>query len=1414
MREDNIESIYPLSPLQQGMLFHGGYDQKTGVYVESLSFKIHGDLDVSAFKGAWQKVVERHSVLRTFFVWKNREDPLQIVRRQVELPWQEDDWRGLSESDQRDRLEQLLKTDQEQGFDLSKAPLQRLILIRLSQSDHQFVWSYHHIILDGWSLTILLDEVFSLYHSLPENRIVSQDQLLPYKSFINWLGQQDFNQAEAYWKRKLQGFSKPTTVNVGEVAKKIEPTKYEFDSLHVILSRSVSTALKSLARTRKLTLNAVFQGAWALILSRYSGERDIVFGAAVSGRSIPLPGIESMVGLFIGSLPVRVEIRPQESLITWLTRLQEQQLEARQFESTSLRDIQNWSGLDRSQGQPLFDTILSFNNYEFDHILNEKTGDLEIRDVRFREGSHYPLTVLIDPGHEIRIRINYDCSRYSSTVVKQILGNLQVLLEDIAVQPDKPIVQYPLLTPAEKQTLLIEFNNTGVPVSNDGTIVHLFEEQARLKSEAIALHFEGQTLTYDQLNKKANQLAHDLRRRGVGAEQVVALCLDRSPQAIIAILGTLKAGAGYLPLDPTLPSSRLELMLDETEAPVVLTTSRLAEKLPAIKKTVLLLDVDWSIIGSEPDENLPAGASPDNMAYIIYTSGSTGKPKGTVVRHHNLLNYISWAKDYYLKGEALDFPLFSSLSFDLTVTSIFVPLVSGGGIVIYGEGEIPGLEVLDVVREDRVDIIKLTPAHLTLLHAANLKSGRLSKMIVGGEDFKRSLAQNIHDLFEGRLEIYNEYGPTEATVGCMIHQFDPDTDTGVSVPIGRPIRNTRIYILDRDLQPVPPGVIGEMCISGAGVARGYLHRPELTETKFVADPFHPGSTLYRAGDLARWTAGGQMVFLGRSDHQVKIKGYRIELGEIESLLLEHPDIETAAVTVFQPEVRPADEISRRCIQCGLPDNYPGALFDSEGLCNTCRDFNELRERFRAYFRTPADLQLILEHARKAKKGEYDCMVLYSGGKDSSYMLYQLVREYGVRPLVFSLDNGYISEEAKANIRRVTDDLGVDLVFGQTPHMNEVFKDSLKRHSNVCNGCFKVIYTLSINLAHEKGIRCIFTGLSRGQLFETRLSDMFQARIFDVEEIDQTVLAARKAYHRGEDAVTQLLDVKIFESDKIFDEIQLVDFFRYTDVSLHEMYTYLDQNARWIRPSDTGRSTNCLINDVGIFIHKKERGFHNYALPYSWDVRVGHKTRAETVDELSDDIDEVKVRGILAEIGYDENERFSRQAEKRLVAYYVSRQGLSPGTLRQYLSTRLPEYMIPADFVRLDEMPLTVNGKVDRAALPSMESARSSQSIDFVAPTTPVEIQLAGIWTDVLKIQHIGIHENFFEIGGDSISTIRVMMRVSQNFDIDLLPTVLFVAPTIALLADRIEKILVAEIEQLTEEQARSLLSHQELDSLE
>jgi acyl carrier protein len=461
---------------------------------------------------------------------------------------------------------------------------------------------------------------------------------------------------------------------------------------------------------------------------------------------------------------------------------------------------------------------------------------------------------------------------------------------------------------------------------------------------------------------------------------------------------------------------------------------------------------------------------------------------------------------------------------------------------------------------------------------------------------------------------------------------------------------------------------------------------------------------------------------------------------------------------------------------------PGTSYDAEGVCNFCRSYDTYVDKAQAYFETAEELKTIVAEMKAARIGDYDCLVLFSGGKDSTYMLYQLCA-LGLKPLAFTLDHEFISEETKANICRTVQSLGLELVTGSTPHMNDIFVDSLKLFSNVCNGCFKTIYTLATNIAYEKGIRYIVTGLSRGQFFETRLNEeFFQIKDFDIAKLDALVLEARKAYHRREDAVSCYLNVDIFRDDTVFEEIQFVDFYRYWSVPLEELYAFLHKYASWGRPSDTGRSTNCLINDVGIYLHKKQRGFHNYSIPYSWDVRLGQKTREESMAELEDEIDESRVKQIMARIGYTEPSQTNETGINLLVAYYVSEKLLTVGELRAHLAQEYPAFMLPQYVIRLDKLPLTSNGKIDRKALPAPTPDNLSTSNDFVRPRTETEKALAAIWTDLLKVEIIGINKSFFELGGHSLLAIKAVSRIRDVFEVDLPIQTLFKYNTIADLA--------------------------------
>ncbi|MEJ2178169.1 MAG: AMP-binding protein, partial [Gammaproteobacteria bacterium] len=683
--------------------------------------------------------------------------------------------------------------------------------------------------------------------------------------------------------------------------------------------------------------------------------------------------------------------------------------------------------------------------------------------------------------------------------------------------------------------------------------------------------------------------------------------------------------------------------------------------------------------------------------------------------------------------------------------------------------------------DNAVDVIKLTPAHLSLLAGMNLKNSRTHTLILGGEDLTTAVAQQAQRLFRSNIRIFNEYGPTEAVVGCMIHRYRPETDKGSSVPIGKPADGVNIYLLDAGGNPVPQGVTGEIWIGGRRLAAGYKNQPELTEQRFLPDPFLGSGRMYRTGDLARTSESNQLLFLGRKDTQLKIRGVRIETAEISNAVKSHPLVSDCHVMALQPLERVDHQPVHYCTTCGLASNYPGVSFNQNGKCNHCQDFDSYRDLAAGYFRSMPQLKKLLHNMSLSKRGNYDLLMLLSGGKDSTYALYQ-VCAMGLKVFAMTLDNGYISEGAKANIRRSVADLDIEHEFVTTDAMNAIFSDSLNRHSSVCYGCFKTIYTLAINHAHQRGIPVIVTGLSRGQMFETRLTkQVFEQSEFDPDLIDREVLETRKVYHRIPDKVTECVDMSLFDSDDIFNEIQFVDFYRYCDVSMEEMYAFLEQHAPWTRPADTGRSTNCLINDTGIYVHKNKLGYHNYALPYSWDVRLGHKQRDAALEELNDQIDAGRVHEILQEIDYRDTDLTEGADHKKLVAYYTGSELVGIEEMRSYLRARLPEAMIPSYYVHLGSIPLTANGKIDQDALPDPRNERPKLDQAVIPANTDTEKILAKIWREALRINQVGIYDNFFDLGGDSIIAIQIVVRASEE-GISMTPNQLFLHQTIHELA--------------------------------
>jgi amino acid adenylation domain-containing protein/thioester reductase-like protein/non-ribosomal peptide synthase protein (TIGR01720 family) len=919
MSMQNVEDFYPLSPLQQGMLFHSLYAPESGVYFLQLSCTAHGDLDVAAFKRVWQQAVERHPVLRTAFLWEGLKEPVQVVHRRVRLPWEQHDWRGLALTEQDERLEVFLRADRARGFALSQAPLMRLTLIQVAEDSYHFVWSHHHLLLDGWSVSLLLKEVFVLYEAFCRGQVLPLDSPRPYRDYIAWLRQQDLTQAEAFWQQALKGVTAPTPLGVDRASDGLSGQDEDYATQQVRLSQAVTAALQSLARQQQLTLNTLVQGAWALLLSRYSGEDDVVFGVVVSGRPTALVGAESMLGLFINTLPVRVQVSPAASLLGWLKALQDRQVEARQYEYSPLVQVQGWSEVPR--GLPLFESILVFENYPLDASLRMRGVRTQLRHIRLMDRTNYPLTIMAVPGAELLLRIGYDCRRFDAGTITRLLGHFQTVLEGMVAHPERRLAEVSLLTEAERQQVLVAWNATQAAAPPAQCLHTLFEARVTQTPDAVAVVCEDHQLTYRELNARANQLAHRLRTLGVGPEVLVGLYMERSLELIIGLLGILKAGGAYVPLDPAYPPERLAFMLADTQAPVLVTQQRMLAGLSAeqgwrdqggearsalcnARCQVLCLDTDWETIAQESQENPAVEIPAEALAYVIYTSGSTGSPKGVLVSHYNVVRLFAATQSWYHFDAHDVWSLFHSSAFDFSVWELWGALLYGGRLIVvpYWISRSPDA-FYDLLSRERVTVLNQTPsAFRQLWRAAESAAARdtaLRLVIFGGEALElQSLKPWFARHGDRRPQLVNMYGITETTVHVTYRRLTAaDADAAAGSVIGGAIPDLQMYILDPHLQPMPIGVPGEIYVGGAGLARGYLHRPELTAERFIPHPFsnEPGARLYKTGDLARYLPDGEIEYLGRIDQQVKLRGFRIELGEIEAALAQHAAVAEAVV---------------------------------------------------------------------------------------------------------------------------------------------------------------------------------------------------------------------------------------------------------------------------------------------------------------------------------------------------------------------------------------------------------------------------------------------------------------------------------------------------------------------------------------
>lgn len=865
-----------LSPLQQGLLFHALYDQKD-TYFEQVSVRLRGPLNKAAFQDAWKTVVARHEIMRTAFHWDGLPEPLQVIHSHIELPWISEDWCGETEIN--NRFKALEQADRKRGFVMESAGLLRCRLIQIESDQHYFLWSFHHLLLDGWSIPLVIDEVFHHYRALCSGTQYQPAPAKPFRNYIHWLQQQDPQACETYWRKTSDQLGEPTVL---AQQKPGNDDTFAESTLH--LPSGLTAQLEALAKANQTTLAQVVQAAWALLLGQYRGSQQVTFGLTVAGRPPEIDGITEMVGLFINTIPVPTHIGGH-SLNQWLRDLHKQGLERERFAHASLLDIQKWCG--KRRGSDLFESLLVFENYPVDVSLKRDPNQCQIEAVDGYETAHYPLTLVFLPGAQMRVRFKYRNPCFASEQIERLQSHLKATFQCMVANPQQAPQNIRLQDEPGRAELLRAWTDTARTYPDQSHLIAQFKIQVAQNPNATALEYEQEQVTYAQLDQRMEQLAAELWRKGLRPGTVAGVFTQRNTHMIVSLLAVVRLGATYLPLDASYPTARLHAMIADSGAQLLVTQQPQSLNLPEV-------DPQGSYPGTAPEIRVPT----DQTAYMMYTSGSTGVPKGVCIPHRAILRLVCNSNFVKLTAQERTGQI-SNASFDAATYEIWGALLNGGTLV-----SVPATVVLspthlaEHLRKKRITNVFITAALFhQIAQTAPHSLASLTHLIVGGDAVNPAAVRTV--LKHGAPKrILNGYGPTENTTFSTWHEVGPEDNDLRTFPIGKPIANTTALVLDAAGHITPAGIPGELVLGGDGLASGYHRRPALTASKFVPNPYGPaGSRLYRSGDKVRADKDGTIHFLGRLDHQVKIRGFRIEPGETRAVLASLPQVEEAWMAV-------------------------------------------------------------------------------------------------------------------------------------------------------------------------------------------------------------------------------------------------------------------------------------------------------------------------------------------------------------------------------------------------------------------------------------------------------------------------------------------------------------------------------------
>jgi len=1452
------EQVIPLSYAQQRLWFIEKMALSSNAYNMPLTLHLVGQLDYVALEKSLNQIIARHETLRTTFSEINGT-PVQIIQPPFELELPIQNLSELTPSEATTKLQQLLQQENELLFNLEVDPPIRAGLYQLGTTEHILQITLHHIASDGWSLTVLPKELSAIYTAALFDKPSPLPPLpIQYADFAVW--QKNYLQGQTlssqlnYWKQKLLDLPQ-LQLPTDHPRPAVET--FRGAGIPINIPAALTSKVKQLTQKQGTTLFMTLLAAFKVLLSRYSGQESVAVGTPIANRN--RSEIEGLIGFFVNSLVMYTDLGGFPSFTEVLNRVKQTALEAYTHQDIPFEKLVEELQPERALSQnPLFQVVFAVQQEE----ILKPSFSLPNLEVGWYEELEPEMTVRFDlelhlwpVGEEIKGFCAYNRDLFEAETISRMVSHYQNLLSAAVETPEGLVSQLPLMTEPELDQILVEWNNTKTDYPNDKCIHQLFEEQVEKTPDAVAVVFEEQKLTYSQLNSKANQLAHYLQKLGVVPETRVGICVERSLEMVVGLLAILKAGGAYVPLDPNYPTSRLNYMVEDAQLSIILTQEKWQHYLPSTAAQVICLDPDIPWTGSS--ENLTVSITSEHQAYMMYTSGSTGLPKGVNIRHQGVVRLVKNTNYIKLTEEDIFLQL-APISFDAATFEIWGSLLNGGTLVVMPPHQPSLAEIGAAIRENQVTTLWLTAGLFQLMveeQLENLKS--LKQLLAGGDVLSVTHVQKVVEKLPG-CKLLNGYGPTENTTFTCCFQVKADSNLEKSVPIGKPISNTQVYILDSNLQPVPIGVPGELHIGGDGLATGYHNRPELTAEKFIPNPFE-NSKLYKTGDLARYLGDGNIEFLGRIDHQVKIRGYRIETGEIEAVLNSYPIVKETVVVAR--EDNPGD---KRLVAYIVPETQTTTTTNpelSETQVDSWQDifnqqiYDQLSEVTDPLFNTRGwisnyDNQPIPVEQMRIWAGDIVSQVLaqkpesvWEVGCGTGMLLFQIAPQtqnyYGTDISKVSLE--YIKKQIEQQPDKYSH---VSLAQKRAEDMADIAPNSFDvvLLSSIVQYFPSVEYLLQVI---EESIRVVKPG---GMIFlgDIRSRPLMKAFHSSVQLYQATPSLSRqqllekidiKMEQETELLVSPELFVALKEKHPEITHVQIrlqrgtehneLNKYRYSvmlhieaqpgkvitptvesgaAVSVKQIETYLrEQEPESVCFS--GLVNGRVANDVELveWLSQPESKQNVQQLRQRLESKGVKTIDPESLYELSSDngyslelcwsgqgspqlMDGVFVRSELAKEGIV----LTPLTQKSVVASDWNNYGNNPLSsqlrnelipqLREYLQSRLPEYMVPSGLMVLSQLPLTPNGKVDRKALPELDVA-SSVSTEYVAPQTQTQKLLAEIWQEVLGIEKVGIYDNFFDLGGHSLTAVKLVSKISTNFHISLSVKTLLLHPIIAELSN-------------------------------